>query len=73
MSSVCSAVVHRFARCKGCHAEALNARDLYHEWTRMNTKFLETTEYTDYTEKTINASQTSDMVLRSLFWYDMMD
>ena len=29
----------------------------------MNTKFLETTEYTDYTEKTINASQTSDMVL----------
>ena len=30
-------------------------------------------EYTDYTEKTINASQTSDMVLRSLFWYDMMD
>ena len=36
-------------------------------------EFLETTEYTDYTEKTINASQTSDMVLRSLFWYDMMD
>ena len=24
-----SAVVHRFARCKGCHAEALNVRDLY--------------------------------------------
>ena len=26
-------------------------------------EILETTEYTDYTEKTINASQTSDMVL----------
>ena len=56
-----SAVVHRFARCKGCPAEALNARELYtngHERTRMDTKFLETTEYTDYTEKTISASQT---------------
>ena len=31
----------------------------------MDTKFLETTEYTDYTEKTINASQSSDMVVKS--------
>ena len=30
-------------------------------------------EYTDYTEKTINASQTSDMVLIVLLQHDMMD
>ena len=36
-------------------------------------EILETTEYTDYTEKTINASQTSAEVLKVLSGYDMMD
>ena len=67
-----SAVVHATAWSYGCFAELKENT----EGTTNSTKgheILETTKYTDYTEKTINASQTSDMVLIVLLQHDMMD